>query len=561
MKKILSVLLTLAMLLSLVSVSAVAEGEKELLTIDVYDDAANYNGIQSGWFAKLIKDKFNIELNIIASQVVGNTIYATRSEEGNLGDILVVDKAKFPEIVEAGLAKDISDKLPACENIMKFKTQIDVYNKGLTGEDGKYYGIPTEMTDTSPTSITDDVIYSSPMLRWDLYKQIGSPKLENLDDLLAALEKIHEVHPTNEEGDPAYPFSLWPDWDGNDNMIGPANVVQLTTWYGQKLKGSAMLMPDMTFSPLYERENAYYKITKFLNQANQKGLVDPDSGTQNWDNACAKMSSGRVDVMWYSWQVGFWNSVDRLNAGTAFRFIPVNDMKFYADADRYFGSDRMFGIGAKVEGEKYDRIMEFLDWYASPEGATIQHCGLKDFNYTVNEDGTFTPINDNALMDNLPVPEEYGGGGYDDGYNDINQWIVSSLCINPITGERFAQKFWKSYKEMNMTEMKKEWAEMFGAEDDVAWMKANGKLLAMPSVDFTPAADNNDIASLRAEINASLCEYTWNLIMTCNTDDEFEAMWAEMVETLDGFGYKDLYEYDCGMWQPEIDAKKAAAGL
>ena len=560
MKKILSVLLTLAMLLSLVSVSAVAEGEKELLTIDVYDDAANYNGIQSGWFAKLIKDKFNIELNIIASQVVGNTIYATRSEEGNLGDILVVDKAKFPEIVEAGLAKDISDKLPACENIMKFKTQIDVYNKGLTGEDGKYYGIPTEMTDTSPTSITDDVIYSSPMLRWDLYKQIGSPKLETLDDLLAALEKIHEVHPTNEEGDPAYPFSLWPDWDGNDNMIGPANVVQLTTWYGQKLKGSAMLMPDLTFSPLYERENAYYKITKFLNQANQKGLVDPDSGTQNWDNACAKMSSGRVDVMWYSWQVGFWNSVDRLNAGTAFRFIPVNDMKFYADADRYFGSDRMFGIGAGVEGEKYDRIMEFLDWYASPEGATFEHDGIEGLNYVV-ENGKFKPYKDNALMDNLPVPDEFGGGGFSDGNNAINQWIVSAICVNPNTGERYAQKYWQSYKDMTMTEMKKEWTEVFGAEDDVSWMKANDKLLASPSVDFTPAADNNDIIALRAEINSKLCEYTWNLIMTCSTDEEFETMWDAMVAELDGLGYKDLYEYDCGVWQPEVDAKKAAAGM
>ena len=560
MKKILSVLLTLAMLLSLVSVSAVAEGEKELLTIDVYDDAANYNGIQSGWFAKLIKDKFNIELNIIASQVVGNTIYATRSEEGNLGDILVVDKAKFPEIVEAGLAKDISDKLPACENIMKFKTQIDVYNKGLTGEDGKYYGIPTEMTDTSPTSITDDVIYSSPMLRWDLYKQIGSPKLENLDDLLAALEKIHEVHPTNEEGDPAYPFSLWPDWDGNDNMIGPANVVQLTTWYGQKLKGSAMLMPDLTFSPLYERENAYYKITKFLNQANQKGLVDPDSGTQNWDNACAKMSSGRVDVMWYSWQVGFWNSVDRLNAGTAFRFIPVNDMKFYADADRYFGSDRMFGIGAGVEGEKYDRIMEFLDWYASPEGATFEHDGIEGLNYVV-ENGKFKPYKDNALMDNLPVPDEFGGGGFSDGNNAINQWIVSAICVNPNTGERYAQKYWQSYKDMTMTEMKKEWTEVFGAEDDVSWMKANDKLLASPSVDFTPAADNNDIIALRAEINSKLCEYTWNLIMTCGTDEEFEAMWDDMVAELDGLGYETLFENDCQLWQPEIDAKKAAAGL
>ena len=270
MKRFLSVLLTLALLLSLVSVSAVAE-EKELLTIDVYDDAANYNGIQTGWFAKVIKDRFNIELNIIASQVVGNTVYATRSEEGNLGDIILVDKAKFPEIVEAGLAKDISDKLPECENIMKFKTQIDVYNKGLTGEDGKYYGIPTEMTDTSPSTLTDDVIYSSPMLRWDLYKEIGAPKLENLDDLLAALEKIHEIHPTNEDGDPAYPFSLWPDWDGNDNMIGIANVVQLTTWYGEKLKGSAMLKPDNTFSPLYDRENAYYTITKFLNKAESDG--------------------------------------------------------------------------------------------------------------------------------------------------------------------------------------------------------------------------------------------------------------------------------------------------
>ena len=69
MKRFLSVLLTIAMLLSLVTISAVAEEEAPLV-IDVYDDAANYNGTQTGWFAKVIKDRFNIELNIIASQVV-----------------------------------------------------------------------------------------------------------------------------------------------------------------------------------------------------------------------------------------------------------------------------------------------------------------------------------------------------------------------------------------------------------------------------------------------------------------------------------------------------------
>ncbi len=560
MKRFLSALLTLIMVLSLVSVGAMGE-EKPLLTIDVYDDAANYNGIQTGWFAKVIKDRFNIELNIIASQVVGNTVYATRSEEGNLGDIILVDKAKFPEIVEAGLAKDISDKLPECENIMKFKDQIDVFNKGLTGEDGKYYGIPTEMTDTAPDTLTDDVIYSSPMLRWDLYKAAGAPELKNLDDLLDVLKKIHEIHPVNEDGDPAYPFTLWADWDGNDNMIGIANVVQLTTWYGEKLKGSAMLKPDYTFSPLYERENAYYKITKFLNKANQMGLVDPDSGTQPWDTVANKLSTGRADVMWYSWQTGFWNSVDRLNAGTGFIFIPVGDQNYYADADRYYGSDRMFGIGAGVEGEKYERIMAFLDWYASPEGVTFQHDGIEGLNYTVGEDGKFIPYKDNALMDNLPVPEEYGAGGYSDGNNQINQWIVSSICVNPLTGERFAQKYWQSYKDMTMTEMKKEWQEKFGAEDSVDWMKKNGKLLASPSVDFTPAADSNDFIALRSDVNKALCEYTWNLIMTCATDEEFEALWDEMIVQLDGFGYKELYQHDIEVWQPEVDAKKAAAEL
>ena len=556
MKRLLSVLLVCAMLLSMGIFSAMAE--EAPLTIDIYDAAANYHGIQTGWFAKVVKDRFNLELNIIAPQVAGNELYATRAEEGNLGDIVIVDKKDFSDLLKAGLVRDISDKLPECENIMKFKDQIDVYNKGLTGEDGVYYGIPSEMTDTSPTSLTDDVIYSSPMLRWDLYTEIGRPKLANLDDLLDALAKIHEIHPTNEDGDPAYPLTLWADWDGNDNMIGIANVVQLTTWYGEKIKQSAILKPDNTFTEIYNRDAAYYKLTKFLNKAYQMGLVDPESGEQDWNSVMNKLSTGRADLMWYSWETGFWNSVDRLNNGTAFIFIPVADQLYYADADRYYGSDRMFGIGSMVEGEKYDRIMEFLDWYASGEGCTFQHAGIEGLNYTVNEDGTFTPYKDNALMDNLPVPEEYGEGGFNDGNNAINQWIVSALCVNPLTGERYAQKYWQAYKDMTMTQMKKEWQEYFDAEDPVDYMKKNNQLLASPSVDFTPDPDNNDIASLRVDVNKQLCQSTWQLIFA-EDDDEFEALWDKMIEKLDGFGYKELYEFDCANYQPEVDAKIAAA--
>ena len=558
MKRLLAWLLTLAMVLSMGILSATAEGEEPLVIV-VYDEAANYHGTQTGWFAKVVKDRFNIELNIIAPQVVGNEVYTTRAMNKDLGDIVIVDKSKVNTLIAEGLIRDVSDKLPECENIMRYRNQIDVYNKELTGEDGKYYGIPAEMTDTSPVTLTDDVIYSSPQLRWDLYKAVGAPEIKDLDGLLDVLAAIHEIHPTEGDGE-AYPFSLWADWDGNDNMIGIANVVQLTTWYGEKVKGSAILKPDGTFLEIYSRDGAYYKIAKFLFKANQMGLVDPESGEQDWNAVAAKLSARQVDLMWYSWQGGFTNSSEYAAQGATFIYIPVADQNYYADADRYFGADRVWCIGAKVEGEKYDRLMKFLDWYASPEGMTFQHVGIEGLNYTVNEDGTFTKLHDDALALNLEVPEEYGGGGYSDGNNAINQWIGAAICVNPDNGERFPMKFWSSYKEWEREndKTKAEWQEKFGAENPVDYMTKNGMLKPSPSVGFAPPEDSLDIQTKRTDVNKQLCTYTWKMIFA-KDDAEFEALWDEMTEKMDGFGYKELYEYDCSVWQVEVDAKNAAA--
>ena len=67
------------------------------MTIEIYDKAANYQGIQAGWFGKVLKDKFNIQLNIIAPQVSGdaNSLYQTRSASGNLGDIVIIDNSEM----------------------------------------------------------------------------------------------------------------------------------------------------------------------------------------------------------------------------------------------------------------------------------------------------------------------------------------------------------------------------------------------------------------------------------------------------------------------------------
>ena len=558
MRKLLALLLTANMLASMCAFGPAMAEEKPLMTIDIYDEAANYHGIQTGWFGKVIKDRFNLELNIIAPQVAGSSIYATRAAEGNLGDLIIMDKNTFKECVAAGLVKDIGDKLPELENLKPYKLQIDTFNTNLGAAEGVYYGIPDQMTDTSPVSLTAEMVYSSPQVRWDLYKAAGSPKVENLDGLLDLLAKIHEIHPTNDAGDPAYPISLWPDWDNNDNMSGPANVVQLTTWYGDKVKGSAILKPDNTFTKITDKTAGYYMITKFINKAYQMGLVDPESFEQDWNSVCSKISAGQIDLIWYNWEIGFWNSQERMNNGTAFQVIPLEDGLFYGDADSYYGSTRAWGVGSKVEGEKYDRVMELIDWLASPEGLVYQHCGIEGFTYEVNEKGKYNQINDNALMDNLPVPEEFGGGGYQDGNNAINQWLCASICTNPATGETYDVKFWETYIEKNMTDMKREWMAHFDAENSVDWMKKNGKLLASPNVSVALEVDTNDITLIRNDINKVLCKYTWQMF-AAETDEDFEALWDKMDKEMEGLDYNTLYEFDCAKWQVEVDAKVAAA--
>ena len=51
---------------------------KDFITVDVYDEFANYQGIQSGWFAKVVKDKFQMELNYIAQMLQEAGIRCTR---------------------------------------------------------------------------------------------------------------------------------------------------------------------------------------------------------------------------------------------------------------------------------------------------------------------------------------------------------------------------------------------------------------------------------------------------------------------------------------------------
>lgn len=530
--------------------------ELKPVTLEVYSQPANFQGEQPGWTAKLLKEKFNVTLSIIAPQVSGGDIFAARSASGFLGDIVVLDNADIQASIKSGLIYDITEEMKQMTSFNDYKLQLDTYNSSLDGvEEGTYYAWPTEMTNTSPTTFSPIIPGVAPTVPWDYYAEIGAPELNNLNDLIDALAAMQELHPTNANGDPSYGITLWPDWDGTSIE----NVNQLTKWYGQEVNGSVLLDVSGNIVPLTDDNGAYRKILQFYFDANQAGVLDPDSGTQNWDSVNSKFNSKRAFLIWNDWQQGFWNTTERGNNRENYMMVPINDMNLYQPSDPFFGTGRAFAIGTD-DPVKKERAMMVLDWMSSPEGLEAIHGGIEGFTYEAAEDGNGyvrTAEGEYALMDNSPVPEEFGGGYYADGMIQINQWMVAGIATNPRNNTSYVYNLWPAEVEKAKTTTTREWSERFNAENPVDYLLKNNKMTVVPYVNLNLEPDNTDISLIRSNTGTLICDASWKMIFA-KDQAEFDALWNELKEDLDGFDWDTLVEFDTNKLQKVVDERANA---
>ncbi len=73
------------------------------------------------------------------------------------------------------------------------------------------------------------VVLLSGGMCFDLYEQLGKPKISTLDDMVNVLEQMKKICPTDDNGKPTYGVSLFNDWDGNMVMFVKSTA---TAYYG-----------------------------------------------------------------------------------------------------------------------------------------------------------------------------------------------------------------------------------------------------------------------------------------------------------------------------------------
>ena len=119
-----------------------------------------------------------------------------------------------------------------------------------------------------------------------------------LVDFLDVLEQMQKLAREEEGTDDIYAISLFRAWDYN--MMN--NAKQLACMYGYDVQGFVLSKADGSdYQNIIDDNSLYVKALRFFNEANARGLVDPDSPSQNYDAWIAKYQTGKALYSPWPW--------------------------------------------------------------------------------------------------------------------------------------------------------------------------------------------------------------------------------------------------------------------
>jgi len=526
------------------------ENYEEELTIDVFDTLANYQGIQTGWFAKEIEDRFNMKLNIIAPNVSynGDVLQDVRAASGSIGDIVIVsaESGALEQMAENGLLLDMTEYIEDKDIYEKYKSQIDNLNEGLGG----IYAIPSEIS-TSANEVSNilEPTYA-PYIRWDLYKELGYPKISTLEDLLPILKQMQELCPKSDSGKDVYAFSFFSDWD--DNLMNAAK--QPCCFYGYDECGFALRSADgEDYIDILDEDSLYMRVLEFYFEANSMGLVDPKSRTQSYADVFAKYQDGAVLFSPWPYQgQSAYNTTENLESGKAFMAADIEDMSIYVEGSKINGNTKtVIAVGNSCKDP--DRMVDFIDFLYSDEGIYLNQAsssgaaaGIQGIMWDIKgSEIALTDLGQKIFVDkeDTILPGYKDMGTYLDGISQLNFTAVS-LKEKDTNGNTYTYLLWDSEKNKEKSEIEEDWSEKNGgATCTLDMLDAEGKIALANATDNTSAVEDSEIKEIRSACKKIIVEYSWDMVFA-GSKEEFDSLKAEMISICKSLGYDKVYEYD-----------------
>ena len=551
MKKVLTVLLAMAMVLTMMSGIAMAEGDREPITITMLCLPANVSGTMEGtWWTDYLFEELGITLELVPGSSDDTKLQALMAADALPDMVIFHNGTQVKNCVDAQLLLPLDDFAEIMPNAQKYMKEAMQYYADSYATDGKCYAIPN---DVGPRVKSSRLNWDT-SIRWDLYKKVGMPEIKTAWDYLDVLKQMQDIYPENEDGQKVYAITAWNDWDSitmhNALQVSLLSGVDVGDQLGGKLPFAQVDFNTLELTTTLRPDSAYIDGLKWYFTANQMGILDPDSMTQNWNTALEKGNAGRVLFGWWSWAVSGYNTPERVNADEPAGFAPVlpSESNVPLWGNGIVGSGWSWAISKNAVNP--ERCAEYIDLMCNPDKTFILFNGPKGETWDLNEEGK-PYLNETGLLARQdPTYLLAGGDTLDHGVSVINSTPVSNGTVSELYGEPQSYTEWSTYVPTT-TKLEDDVAAVTGYGKIIDFLLANGNYVEVPLANSFVAPLPDEIQLLKQQIGDIISTQSWLAVYAAN-EDEFNAIVEQMIADAEELGVADIIAYDEQAWADAV---------
>ena len=378
-------LLIFSILMCLLLAHPVSAAERPVITIgdNVNRSGSRYNENMGVW--RYLADLLDVDIRYV---YMTNEEYAAGLASGDLPDLVATDK-NLSTILENGVALDADPYLSEyCPNLLKgeAKQTYDVFKK-LGNEGDGFYFFPAKIG-YNGVGFDNETSSRGYVVRWDYYKELGYPPINNEDDYLKVLLQMHKNHPYTEEGYPTYLY-------GNDNFGGYDTAfrseLNLDYWAPYKYQNNIFTnevydgYTDPTHSMWWasmEWENKLYRAGK------EDGSFDMELFTQTleqYDAKCARgQYMGRHSVSKQLYKNSVIKDPDTL-AGYA--VVPTAATNYYTNVYQLLGNGPGYMWFISANTQHKEEVLRLCNYMYDPDFVRELTLGRKGETWEYGADG------------------------------------------------------------------------------------------------------------------------------------------------------------------------------
>ena len=385
MRKLLSLILAVMMVLSLCSFAAAAE---EPITVTVFRGDPGDQPTDDNKIYKMIEEEFGIkfEIEFLAGDL--DETLGTKLADESYPDLF--DGGNSAEkLINAGVLINLLDYISE-EKTPNLWNHIKDLLPQLVNEDGELFIIPNYGINYNAQVQNycngPAFFIQKQVLAWDNY-----PQIKTLDQYFDLIERFVKANPTNKDGVPYTGFAiLCEDWR-HFCLINPVQHLM-----GQPNEGEVYIDRETYEVETFIDKDYAKPYYKKLNEMFKKGLINQDTFVMTYDQYIAELSSGKVLGMFdQTWDFG--PATDALNTAgmhentyIALPLVYDESYGFGAISEQYLNGtvpnkDRGFGIS--VNCEYPERMIMLFEELLSDKWQKILQWGIEGEDYSVTAEG------------------------------------------------------------------------------------------------------------------------------------------------------------------------------